>query len=149
MKIALIDDEKYQLEALKDALLQYFAGVAKEHHIGFSAPIEVPADINILDDVLVGNLLENATEGCASENMPIITIRGKKEGNTLFFMFINTFTGKTRKSPNGLYLSTKHEGRGIGLRSVRGIVDDYHGILDIKHNNGLFTVSVLIKEPSE
>ncbi len=133
-----------------NALIGYFAGLAEEHNIGFSANIEVPADINIPDDVLavlVGNLLENAIEACMSEKRPIVTIRGKKEDNALFFMFINTFTGQTKKAPNGLYLSTKHEGRGIGLRSVRGIVSDYHGMLRITHENGLFTVSTLLREP--
>ncbi len=135
-----------------NALLQYFAGLAEEHGIAFTANIEVPKEINIPDDVLavlVGNLLENATEAAMNESNRMITIRGKMEGNALFFMFINTFTGKTKKAPNGLYLSTKHEGRGIGLRSVRGIVNDYNGRLDIKHENGLFTVSVLLMEPQE
>ncbi len=135
-----------------NALLQYFAGLANEHGIAFTAHIEVPADISFPDDVLavlVGNLLENATEACMAESKPVITIRGRYEGNALFFMFINTFTGKTKKAPDGLYLSTKHEGRGIGLRSVRGIVNDYRGLLDIKQENGLFTVSVLLKEPKK
>ncbi len=135
-----------------NALLGYFAGLAEEHGIAFTAHIEVPADINIPDDVLavlVGNLLENATEACMSEVKPVITIRGRTEGNAIFFMFINTFTGMTKKLPSGLYLSTKHEGRGIGLRSVRGIVNDYHGVLDIKHEDGLFTVSVLLNAPAK
>ncbi len=133
-----------------NALLGYFAGLAGEHGIAFSANIELPNDINIPDDVLavlVGNLLENAVEASVSENNPYITVRGKTEGGAVFFMFINSFTGKIKKAPSGLYLSTKHEGRGIGLRSVRSIVNDYHGILDIKQEDGLFTVSVLLKEP--
>ncbi len=133
-----------------NALLGYFAGLAAEHGIAFTAQIEVPASIRIPDDVLavlVGNLLENATEASLGEQKPVITIRGRMEGNAIFFMFINTYTGSVKKAPNGLYLSTKHEGRGIGLRSVRGIVSDYRGMLDIKHENGLFTVSVLLQEP--
>ncbi len=133
-----------------NALLGYFAALAGEHGIGFTANIRVPAHINIPDDVLavlMGNLLENATEACQSESRPIITVRGKMEGDMLFFKVINTFTGKTKKAPNGLYLSTKHEGRGIGLRSVRSIVSDYNGMLKIRQEDGLFTVSVLIKEP--
>ncbi len=133
-----------------NALIGYFAGLAQEHGIAFSAKLDVPKTINIPDDVLavlVGNLLENATEAAMHESNPYITIRGKTEQGAVFFMFINSFTGKTKQDANGLYLSTKHEGRGIGLRSVRGIVTDYRGILDIKHGDGLFTVSVLIKEP--
>ncbi len=135
-----------------NALLQYFAGLAQEHHFAFSANIEVSRDINIPDDVLsvlVGNLLENANEACVFEGNPIISVRGKTDGGMFFFKITNTFTGKTKKAPNGLYLSTKHEGRGIGLRSVRGIVNDYNGILDIKNENGLFSVSVLLKIPSK
>ncbi len=97
-----------------NALLGYFAGLAHEHGIGFAANIDVPADINIPDDVLavlVGNLLENATEACMNENKPIITIRGRREGRAIFFMFINTFTGKTKKLPEVFIfqLSTRGE----------------------------------------
>ncbi len=135
-----------------NALLQYFAGLAKEHHIGFTAQVALPADIAVPDDVLavlIGNLLENATEACTAEEKPVITVRGKMEGNAIFFKIVNTFTGKTKKAPNGLYLSTKHEGRGIGLRSVRGIVDDYRGILKITHEKGLFSVSILLNTPQK
>lgn len=132
-----------------NALLGYFAELAKEHRIAFSVHVQVPADIQIPDDVLavlIGNLLENATEACMNEQSPMIVIRGKTENGAIFFKIINTFTGTTRKDPNGLYLSTKHEGRGIGLRSVRGIVNDCNGMLKIAHEDGLFTVSVLLKE---
>ncbi len=135
-----------------NALLQYFAGVAREHNIGFSAHIELPEAIAIPNDVLavlIGNLLENATEACLSEGHPLITVRGKLDGNQIFFKVINTFTGKLKRAPNGLYLSTKHEGRGIGLRSVRSIVGDYNGILKIDNSDGLFSVSMLLNIPNE
>ncbi len=130
-----------------NALLQYFAGLAKENNIAFSARIELPAKIDIPDDVLavlLGNLLENAVEAASKETRPVLTVRGKMEGNAVFFKVVNTFTGKAKKTLDGLYLSTKHEGRGIGLRSVRGIVEEYKGILKITQENGLFNVSVLL-----
>ncbi len=131
-----------------NALLGYFAGLAKEHNIAFSVHVELPAKMEIPDDVLavlLGNLLENATEACSQVSAPLISVRGKLDGDVLFFKIRNTFAGKVKKSPDGLYLSTKHEGRGIGLRSVRGIVNNYNGILEIDHKDGLFTVSVLLK----
>ncbi len=130
-----------------NALLQYFAGVARENNIAFTAQIELPAKITIPDDVvavLIGNLLENAVEACEKEKKPVIRIRSQMQGNAIFFKVVNTFTGKVKKAPDGLYLSTKHEGRGIGLRSVRGIVNDYNGILKISQEDGLFSVSVLV-----
>ncbi len=131
-----------------DALLQYFAGLARENGIAFSAKMELPAEIAIPNDVLavlIGNLLENAVEACTKERKPVIRIRSQMQGNAVFFKIVNTFTGKAKKTPDGLYLSSKHEGRGIGLRSVQGIVDDYNGILKISQEDGLFTVSVLVQ----
>ncbi len=131
-----------------NALLQYFAGLAQENGIAFSAKMELPSQIAIADDVLavlIGNLLENAVEACSKESKPVIRIRSQMQGNAIFFKVVNTFTGQAKKSPDGLYLSTKHEGRGIGLRSVRSIVNDYNGILKISQEDGLFTVSVLVE----
>ncbi len=133
-----------------NALLQYFAGLAKHHSIGFAAHIHLTHDITIPDEslaVLLGNLLENAVEACASEERPLISVRGKLDGGEVFFKVINTFTGKTKKTADGLYLSTKHEGRGIGLRSVRSIVSEYKGMLKISQEDGLFTVSVMLRLP--
>ncbi len=133
-----------------NALVQYFAGLAKEHGIAFSAHLTLPSALSLPDEilaVLLGNLLENAVEAAALEDKPIITLRGQCEDNALFFKVVNTFTGKVKKNRDGLYLSTKHEGRGIGLRSVRSIVNDCQGLLKITQEDSLFTVSVLLKLP--
>ncbi len=130
-----------------NALLQYFAGLARENGIAFSANMDLPAEIGIANDVLavlIGNLLENAVQACEKEQKPVIRIRSQMQGNSVFFKIVNTFTGKVKPSSDGLYLSTKHEGRGIGLRSVRAIVDDHNGILKITQEDGLFCVSLLV-----
>ncbi len=133
-----------------NALLQYFAGQAKAHGIGFSARAAIPAGIGIPEEmltVLFGNLLENALEACMHEQKAIISIRAEISEGALFVKIKNTFTGKVKKRSDGLYLSTKHEGRGIGLRSVRGIVSEHKGLLKIKQGDGLFTVSALLNIP--
>ncbi len=133
-----------------NALLQYFAGQAKTNGIGFSAQTAIPADVAIPEEalaVLFGNLLENALEACIRERKAIITVHAKIDNGALFLKIKNTFTGKVKKRSDGLYLSTKHEGRGIGLRSVRGIVSEHNGILKIKQGDGLFTVSALLNVP--
>ncbi len=132
-----------------NALLQYFAGLSKENGIEFSAQIDLPADIGIDSDaltVLIGNLLENAVHACQQEANSAISVRGLKDENGVFFKISNTFKGEVKKAPNGLYLSTKHDGRGIGLRSVRNIVTDHNGMLEIDHTGGYFTVSVLLNQ---
>ncbi len=130
-----------------NALLQYFAGLANHHGIGFSSQVHLPKDIGISNNaltVLLGNLLENAIHACQAEKGAFITVKGMIDENGVFFKIVNTFTGKVKKAPNGLYLSTKRDGRGIGLRSVRNIVSNHKGMLEINHEGGFFTVSVLL-----
>ncbi len=130
-----------------NALLQYFAGLANHHGIGFSSQVHLPKDIGISSNeltVLLGNLLENAIHACQAEKGSFITVKGMIDENGVFFKIVNTFTGKVKKAPNGLYLSTKRDGRGIGLRSVRNIVSNHNGMLEINHKGGFFTVSVLL-----
>ncbi len=130
-----------------NALLQYFSGMAAENNIAFSARIELPPQVDIPDDVLavlLGNLLENAIQACLQEHDPVITVRSKMDGNAVFFKISNTFTGNAIKSPDGLYFSTKHEGIGIGLRSVQSIAKEHRGIMKAGQKDGAFTVSVLL-----
>lgn len=145
---ALVYCEHYSL----NALLQYFSGLAKQNNVAYSVQIEAPAQFPLPDDtlaVVVGNLLENAVEASAKEENGIVTIRAKLEEDCFFLKIVNTFSGKLRKTRDGFYLSSKHEGRGVGLRSVRGLVEEYNGILKISQEDGLFTVSVLLPLPGE
>ena len=45
---------------------------------------------------------------------------------------------------HGVLLSTKHEGTGIGVESVRSIVHKYNGQMDIKAENNIFNVKILL-----
>ncbi|MGN0619533.1 MAG: GHKL domain-containing protein [Ruminiclostridium sp.] len=47
---------------------------------------------------------------------------------------------------NGIFLSSKHEGNGIGITSVDNIVKRYGGNCSFIPDNGIFTVSVIIFE---
>lgn len=95
--------------------------------------------------VLLGNLLENAIEGC--KTIPIekrkIKLRISPHAGNLMLTVDNTFDGAVQKG-NGEYLSRKRQNRqkGIGLASVAAITDKYNGSLNIDEKNGWFMVSV-------
>ncbi len=130
-----------------NALLQYFSGLADHYGIGFSVMGSLPENIRVSNDaltVLLGNLLENAVHACQLEENSSISVRCTLDDNGVFFKIINTFTGEIKKDNDGIYLSTKHKGRGIGLRSVAEIVKNHNGMMEISHENGLFIVSVLL-----
>ena len=140
-----------------NTLLLYFAQQAKNQGIDYDVVVaDIPEDLRLPEDVVsvvLGNLLENALEACAqlTDGQKKITIRGKASDDSIFFKIENSYNGEVKKDKNGLYLSTKHEGRGIGLASVRAIIKQYDGIVEIDDQNGLFSVSVFsgIPQPKQ
>lgn len=134
-----------------NALLLFFAQQAKNSKIDFDVTVSVPESIGIHDSalsVLLGNLLENAID--ANESVPAgkrrVTMRSACDAGAILFRISNPYDGKLRQSKDGLYMSTKHEGRGIGLASVRGIVARNGGRLEISHTENEFTVTVMLTE---
>ena len=62
----------------------------------------------------------------------LIQIKNHMEGNLVF--------------QNGLPRTSKRdtEIHGIGLRSIRGIAERYHGTMTVTAENGIFTLTVLL-----
>lgn len=113
------------------------------------AAVRVPKDLHIPDNVLsisLGNLLENALE--ASRHVETgkrkVTIKSVCSGGMILFNISNTYAGTLLPSKNGLYLSTKHSGSGIGLVSVRSIVEQNRGKMEITHTDTPFIVTVML-----
>lgn len=133
-----------------NTILLYFAQQAKNEGIDYDVAVSIPEVLPISDNVLsvvLGNLFENALEAASAvtDCIPKIIIRGKYEGNALFLRIENSYNGRLNRSANGHFLSTKHEGRGIGLTSVRSIVEQQDGILEIEPKDDLFSVALLLR----
>lgn len=136
-----------------NVLLSYFASQAKMNHIEFSAKLHVPEESGIPGhdlSVLLGNLLENALDACIScqsDNRSIV-LKAKTNGSVLFLTIDNTFDGIIRQDKSGRYLSTKANGSGLGLASVKSIVERYNGSIDIHHEDEMFRVSIMMNLPN-
>lgn len=133
-----------------NALLSYYAQTAKDCEIDFSISISLPEDIPIQDTdlcVLLGNLIENACDGCMTlpkdKRRMCFKMLMPNHGSVVFTLD-NTFEGKAPQKENGQFLSSKHKGYGIGLDSASGIVNRYNGVLKTDAQNGIFCVSVVL-----
>lgn len=131
-----------------DAILQFYYRLCQNHNISFTAKIDIPPQITISDtdlSLIFGNLLENAYDACMKDTVhaPSIQINGKMKDAKLFIRIENTFDGLIKMKSNK-YLSTKHNGFGIGIESVKAIINHYDGIFDIETTNQHFTVSIII-----
>lgn len=110
--------------------------------------IAVPPDLNFPDDelcILLSNLLENAVEALSrqTEGEKELYLRGDFRDGRLGLVVRNSFSGQVHLR-NERYVSTKHEGFGLGLASVRTIEEKYGGLTSFSVEDGFFQASVWV-----
>lgn len=120
-------------------------------NIDLMLDIVVPEKIHIesIDlAVLLGNLLDNAIEGCSTvESSRFIELRILFERNQLKLRISNAFDGLVNKQGQRI-LSRKEDTslHGYGLKSIQRIVEEYQGFQDITYTPNTFTVSIVLNE---
>lgn len=128
-------------------LLHYYERAQKENiKLEMLANIEENVAINAGDlAVIFGNCLENAFEACARMNYTAeksISLMAKPMGSGLAIIIDNTFDGEVSKE-NDIYLSSKRVKRaGVGMASVKLVVQKYAGIVSFESEGNIFMTSV-------
>lgn len=127
-----------------DGMLRYYETLCSQTDITFFCEATLPPSLTITDvelSILFGNLLENAYEaaGHVGCEKPFITIRATVTDAALFLLIENSCAVSPQKD-GGRFLSTKHEGYGMGTRSVSSIVEEHGGQCVFRYNNGIFSV---------
>jgi len=133
-----------------DIVLRYFAVLAGQEKVEFAVDARLPETMSIAEAdlcTLISNLLENALEAC-------VFVTGKKKiGITvklikdhIVMLVENSFDGYVRTKSGG-YLSRKMNREGVGLASVKAVVEKYGGSVDFKPDceKGVFRSEVVIK----
>ncbi len=133
-----------------NSVISYYAQLAEEKQIKFSAQLNIPSEINIADPDLIvvfGNLLENAYDACKTQerNHNFIVIKGGLQNVNTFVLTIDNSceTELSIAEDIGIY-STKHPGIGTGSLSVKNIAQRYKGIATFDVKEGVFHASVLL-----
>ena len=109
----------------------------------------MPDIIHIEDDdlvVVIGNLLDNAMEAVRElKENKYIQVKIKYDRECLVVKIVNSFDGKIMIKRGKI--QTRKENRefhGIGLQSVKNVVDKYQGDLQYEYKDNRFSVVVLI-----
>lgn len=134
-----------------NALIQYYDSTARTQGIDFDVWLDFPDHMPLTDVELctvLGNLLDNAKEACErqKEGLRHILIAGEIRGSMYFLKIENTYNGKILQK-NGRFLSQKGDSpyHGIGLSSVRKIIETHAGSLDIVPRGNTFFVGIAIE----
>ncbi|MCL2150997.1 MAG: ATP-binding protein, partial [Coriobacteriia bacterium] len=133
-----------------NAVVSYYLGAAEAQGIAIDLRLDVPADLGRVSEsdisVVFGNLLENAIE--ASLYLPAeqrsIRVRCRVSSDRLTLTVDNSFDGFVN-ARGGVFYSRKRTGKGIGLSSVRSIVERYDGSMKVEAANGQFMVSLTMR----
>ncbi|WP_058302942.1 ATP-binding protein [Gorillibacterium timonense] len=134
-----------------DSILNYKLQLAAEANIPIELDLRCPADV-MLDpitvSVILGNALDNAIEACKrmDTGRPCLTIQIHYDKESLFLRMENPYSGTIRTDLTGRVRSTKSgpSAHGIGLESIRDMVEKNHGLLDISYEGGVFQLEVVL-----
>jgi signal transduction histidine kinase len=91
-----------------------------------------------------GNILSNSVDAIG-ENKGIITIRARTEKNNLILDFEDSGIGIAKENFDKIFeplFTTKQTGTGLGLASVKSIIDAHGGTISVKSPPTVFTVTL-------
>lgn len=134
--------------AAVDALLQFYDAAALRQGVNAKLELTIPENLPMSDVewcTVLGNLLENALESCegATQERPTLRIATKWTDRLFFLKVENSYDGSFEQK-GGRFLSRKrgYAEYGLGLESVRKIVEHYGGTLSIYPKEAVFQVGI-------
>ena len=131
-----------------DSILNYKIREAKECNIEVITKIKIPKEFNTSSfdlNVILGNLIDNAIEALEKVDVKKLEIEMNFIKGVFYINISNIFNGKIIKE-NNKFKSIKRndEFHGIGIESVKKIVDKYNGITEINYLKNKFIVEIML-----
>ena len=133
-----------------DSIINYKLQAAILNDADVKTDIAVPAELemNVADlSILIGNLVDNALEALqmVPSDQRSLYLKVVVSHNRLILQITNPYVQEV-KYENGEIISSKPDSdkHGLGLKSVKRIVEKYEGGIVIHHENHLFSVDALL-----
>lgn len=138
----------YTNNPILNYLLNQKAQQARENNIQMEIKAFIPANFHVENSIiasLLGNLIDNAINACIrqSDFEKKITISLKLSNNNLIISINNTFD-----SNEVLTRRWRMKG-GIGLKSIKKIVDEHNGLYNYWVDDNIYHVSVVLMKVYE
>jgi Signal transduction histidine kinase regulating citrate/malate metabolism len=136
-----------------NAIVQHYLKIADSEQIHTEVKISLPHQISVSNVdlcIIFGNLIENALEACVrmtSDTEKYIHIHARLKGKILGITVDNSKEGAIIKKGNKFISSKRDEEEGIGISSVKAVVEKYHGHIEFNETDKGFQVSILFHLP--
>ena len=134
---------------MADAILNSKLSIAEKLNVRLNVKANVPENLPLSDVELcsvLGNMLDNAVEACASlpEQERFIRVYiGRLKGQ--FYLSVQNAAGEVRKKKGGSYISTKEDSaqHGYGLFRIDRITQKYGGYVNRQDEKGIFATEIM------
>ena len=132
-----------------DAVASHYESMAESQGTHIKWMIELPRSLPIKESdfiTIFGNLVENALIAVRElpEDDRAVHVNAKMLSDEMLGLTVkNPYKGYIELNKKGLP-KTDRTGHGIGLTSVKAVINRYNGALDISTDDSMFTVGVLI-----
>lgn len=130
-----------------DGTLNSLLQKAKQNLHDVELSVSIPENLeihNYLFNVVFGNLLENAIEAALNTETKYLKVNIRVKQSILYIKIENSYSGEvTIKNKKFLTSKRETEEHGIGLESVKRMVNEMNGMLEIKENNNIFIVRIM------
>lgn len=139
--------------AIVDGVAGHYGLMYRKHNIPFVFELDLPKELPVPEVdlcVVLSNLLENALEASlntAPERRYIKAQAYLHSDNMLLLTVENVFDG-TVKEKNGIFLSSKRKGEGIGIQSVSHIAEKSGGYCRFTQSDNIFYANVILRGES-
>lgn len=133
-----------------DGVAGYFAARYREHGIPIVFELNLPPQLPIPETDLcavLSNLLENAMEAglrTAPERRQTKVAAHLHADHMVLLSVENTYDGKIREK-DGVFLSSKRPGEGVGLQAVRHTAEKNGGYSRFYYEDGIFAANVILR----
>lgn len=134
---------------MKSLTINYKFSIAEKKKISLDIKINIWINLPVDDSdicILLGNAIDNAIEATlkVQEKDRFINLYMRCIKNTLVITMVNSYD-KTVHSVNGNLISTKKdiENHGMGLVSMKKVVDKYNGIILIDEGK-FFSIKIVL-----
>lgn len=137
----------YTANIIVNTILNNKLHAAQKRHIATEVSVLVPKQMNLdysAAGILLGNLLDNAIEACVKIEEPKrwITVSIIYKEHTLILKISNS--KEIKKVDVALSSKRHYKGSGIGVHSVRSVVEKYNGTIEFLDLGESFEVSAIL-----
>ncbi|MDO4274817.1 MAG: GHKL domain-containing protein [Eubacteriales bacterium] len=131
-----------------DGVLNYMLRRADELLDVMDIDIQIPKQLyskNFNICVILGNLVDNAIRESSKSDEKYLSVHVRVQKDVLLILVENSYANTVRKEANKFKTSQENTAiHGLGLESVRQVVESYEGDMKIEYTGNRFRVQVLI-----